>query len=90
MGNFLLRCKFINLRVGEDQTEIVSWRVNDIALPKSARSAVIHCGTNNFDTSNLDEISLGTATIVRSISHRHPDIEVIVSGLLPRDVHWST
>ena len=29
-------------------------------------------------------------TIARSISHRYPNIEVNVSGLLPRDIHWST
>ena len=59
-------------------------------LPKSIRSVVIHWGTYNIDTSSSDEISLGVATIARSISHRHPNIEVIVSGLLPRDIHWST
>ena len=28
--------------------------------------------------------------MTRSISHCYPNIEVIVSGLLPRDIHWST
>ena len=28
--------------------------------------------------------------IVLSISHRYSNIEIIVSGLLPRDFHWST
>ena len=38
----------------------------------------------------IDEIIVGMVAIARSISHRYPDIEVIVSGLLPRDIHWST
>ena len=59
-------------------------------LPKSIRSVVIHCGTNNIDTSSSDEISVGAVTIARSISHRYPNIEVIVSGLLQRYIHWST
>ena len=59
-------------------------------LPKSIRSVVIHCGTNNIDTSSSDEISVGVVTIARSIFHRYPNIEIIVSGLLPRDIHWST
>ena len=59
-------------------------------LPKSIRSVVIHCGTNNIDTSSSDEISVGVVTIARSISHRYPNIEVIVSGLLQRYIHWST
>ena len=37
-------------------------------LPKSIRSVVIHCGTNNIDTSSSDEISVGVVTIARSIS----------------------
>ena len=39
--------------------------------------------------SSSDETSLGVTTIARSISHRYPNMEVIVSGLLPRDIHWS-
>ena len=56
----------------------------------SIRSVVIYCGTNNIDTSNSDEISVGVVTIARSTYRRYPNIEVIVSGLLPRDIHWST
>ena len=39
--------------------------------------------------SSSDETSLGVTTIARSISHRYRNMEVIVSGLLPRDIHWS-
>ena len=56
----------------------------------SIKSVVIHHGTNNIDTRSSAEISLGVATIARSIYHRYPNIEVIVSGLLPRGIHWST
>ena len=59
-------------------------------LPKSIRSVVIHHGTNNIGTRSSDEIILGVVTIARSIYHRYPNIEVIVSGLLPRGIHWST
>ena len=59
-------------------------------LPKSIRSVVIQCVTNNIDTSSSDEKSVGVVTIARSISHRYPNIEITVSGLLPRDIHWST
>ena len=47
-------------------------------LPKSTRSVVIHCGTNNIDTSSSDEISVGVVTIARSIFHCYPNIENIV------------
>ena len=82
--NFFLRYKTINLGIGGDRVENVLWSINDVVLPKSVRSVVIHCGTNNIDTN-----SLGVVTIARSISHHYPNIEVIVSCLLPRDIHWS-
>ena len=85
-----MQYKTVNLGIGGDQIENVLWHINDIVLPKSIRSIVIHCGTNNIDTSSSDEISVGVVTIARSIFHRYPNIEIIVSGLLPRDIHWST
>ena len=51
--------KTINLGIGGDRAENVLWFVNDIAVPKSVTSVVIHCGTNNINTTNSDEISLG-------------------------------
>ena len=66
--NFILQYKTVNLGIGGDQIENVLWRINDIVLPKSIRSVVIHCGTNNIDTSSSDEISVGVVTIARSIS----------------------
>ena len=88
--NFILRCKTTNLEIVGDCIENVLWRINDIVLPKSIRSVVIHCGINNIDTSSSDKIRLGGVTIARSISHRYLNIDVIVSGLVPRDIHWST
>ena len=88
--NFILQYKTVNLRIEGDHIENVLWRINDIVLPKSIRSVVIHCGTNNIDTSSSDEISVGVVTIARSIFHRYPKIEIIVNSLLPRDIHWST
>ena len=60
-------------------------------LPKSIRPVVLHGGTNNIDTSSSDEINVGMVTIARSrsIFHRYANIEIIVRGLLPRDIHWS-
>ena len=85
-----MQYKTVNLEIAGDRIENVLWRINDTVLPKSIRSVVIHCGTNNIDTSSSDEISVGVVTIARSISHRYPNVEVIVSGLLPRGIHWST
>ena len=81
--------KTVNLGIWGDRIENVLWRINDIVLPKFIRSVVMHCGTNNIDTSSSDKISVGVVTIARSIFRRYPNIEIIVSSLLPRDIHWS-
>ena len=85
--NFIFQYKTINLGIGGDRIENVLWRINDIGLRKSVRSVVILYSTNNIDTSSTDEISVGVVTIARcrSMSHRYPNIEIIVSGLLPRE-----
>ena len=57
--NFILQYKIVNLWIEVDRTDNVLWCVNDIVLPKSIRSVVIQCGTNNINTSRSDEISLG-------------------------------
>ena len=35
-------------------------------------------------------MSVGVVTINRSIFHRYPNIEIIFSGLLSGEIHWST
>ena len=72
--NFILQYKTVNLGIGGDRIENILWRFNDILSPKSIRSVVIHCGTNNIDTSSSDEISEGVVTIARSIFHCYPNI----------------
>ena len=77
--NFILQYKTVNLGIGGDRIKNVWWRINDILLPKSIRLVVIHCGTNNLDTSGSDEISVGVVTIARSIFHRYPNIETKIN-----------
>ena len=77
--NFILQYKTVNLGIGGDRIKNVLWRINDILLPKSIRSVVIHCGTNNIDTSSSDEISVGVVTIARYIFHRYPSIETKIN-----------
>ena len=75
--------------VGGDWAENVVWCVNDIKLLQSVRSVDINCSTNNIDTINSDETNLYTVAIARCISHCYPNIQVIVGGLLPKNIHWS-
>ena len=70
--NFILQYKTVNLGIGGDRIENLLWRINDVMLPKSIRSVVIHCGTNNTNTRGSDEISVDVVTIARSIFHSYP------------------
>ena len=72
--NFILRYKTINLGIGGDRIENVLWLINNIVLPKSIRSVVVHCGTNNINTNSSDEISVGVVIIAISIFHCYPNI----------------
>ena len=58
-------------------------------LQKYVRSVAIKCRTNNINCSSSDEISLGVAGIAISTFHCYPNIKVVVSGILPRAIHWS-
>ena len=70
--NFIFQYKTVNLGIGGDRIENLLWRINDVMLPKSIRSVVIHCGTNNTNTRGSDEISVDVVTIARSIFHSYP------------------
>ena len=56
--NLFLQYKTVNLGIVGDRIENILWCINDIVLPKSRRSIVIHCSTNNIDTSSSDEIGV--------------------------------
>ena len=47
--NSFLRYRTINLGIEGDQLENILWRINDIVLPRSVRSVVIHRGTNRWN-----------------------------------------
>ena len=91
LENFLFTTKkTINIGIGGDRAKNVLQPIDDIVLPKYVILVVIHCIMNNIDTRKSDETSLGFVNIARCIAHRHPNIEVIVSELLPRHIYWST
>ena len=79
----------LNFGVGGDRTQHVLWRIEDGEIPLNLQVAFVHCGTNNLDRDNPDEIRDGIASIVYTIQERKPNANFIVSGLLPRDQETS-
>ena len=79
----------LNFGVGGDRTQHVLWRIENGEIPLNLQVAFVHCGTNNLDRDNPDEIRDGIASIVYTIQERKPNANFIVSGLLPKDQETS-
>ena len=75
--------------MGGDRTQHVLWRIENGEIPLNLQVASIHCGTNNLDRDNPDEIRDRIASIVYTIQEKKPNANFIVSGLLPRDEETS-
>ena len=80
----------LNFGVGGDRTQHVLWRIENGEIPLNLQVAFVHCGTNNLDRDNPDEIRNGIASIVCTIQEKKPNANFIVSGLLPRDQETSS
>ena len=62
----------LNLGIGGDRAENVLWRARDISLPHTTLSVIIHCGTNNVDQSQPDDIAVGVMKIAETCIKNHP------------------
>ena len=80
----------LNFGVGGDRTQHVLWRIENGEIPLILQVAFVHCGINNLDRDNPDEIRNGIASIVYTIQEKKPNANFIVSGLLPRDQETSS
>ena len=84
---FSSQYRAVNVKVGVDRVENISWRINNIVLPKSVRSAILHCFMNKINNSRSDGISFGPFVIARSIPYRYQNTEVIANGLSLGDIN---
>ena len=81
--------KALNFGIGGDKTQNVLWRIINSNLPRDLKVAVIHCETNNIDRNTPVEIKDGIISIVEALCQVWPNIKIIITGLLPRDVFLS-
>ena len=49
--------KTVNCGIPGDKTQHVFWRATNLFIPPSAKSIVVHCGTNNLDYNNPIDIA---------------------------------
>ena len=79
----------LNLWIGGDRVENVLWRAWDISLQRTTLFVIIHCGTNNLDQSQPEDIAVGVIKIAETFMRNHPKIAIIITCMLPRDKTYS-
>ena len=77
----------VNCGIGGDRTQHVLWRADNMYLPPSVSVAAILCGTNNMDTNihRPQDIAHSVLLCGTRLRERHPHLNVIFVGILPRD-----
>ena len=75
----------LNFGIPGDHTENILWRLQNIKLPGSLKYAIILAGTNNLNHDTPENIANAILIMAYFLLQEHPNIKVIVSGLLPRD-----
>ena len=79
----------LNLGIGGGHVENVLWRAWDISLPHTTLFVIIHCGTNDVDQSQPQDIAIGVMKIAETFMKNHPKTSTIITGMLPRDKTYS-
>ena len=78
-----------NLGISGDCDENVLWKARDISLSHTTLSVIIHCGTNNVDQIQPEDIAVGVMKIAETFMKNHPKITTIITGMLPRQKTYS-
>ena len=74
----------LNFGIPGDRTQHVLWRIENLTLPDSLEIAIVLIGTNNLDNDPPEEIANATLLIAYTLLKKHPNVKVILSGILPR------
>ena len=75
----------LNFGVPGDHTQHVLWRLLNVKLPDTLKYAIIFVGTNNLDHDKPENIANAILIIAYFFIQKHPNIKVVISGLLPRE-----
>ena len=75
----------VNLGIGGDRTQHVSWRLNNGNLKGiSPKAAVVMIGTNNSRDNTSEQIAEGVKLIIEQLRTKLPDTKVLLLGIFPR------
>ena len=88
-GKYFRPLNAINCGIGGDRTQHVLWRMENMQLPSTIQFAVLHCGTNNIDRDRPYDIANGVISCGLILQQKCSQVNVVVTGLLPRDLENS-
>ena len=77
----------INVGISGDRAEQVLYRVQNGEIVRNLETVVIHVGTNNIDRNKPKDIANCILLIAKEFLQAKSNVDVIVTGLLPRDLH---
>ena len=79
----------LNLGICGDRIDNVLRSEWNISLQRTKFFVVIHCGNNNVDQSQPEDIAVGVLKVAETFMKNHPKITTIITGILPRDKTYS-
>ena len=88
-NSFFSPLKTVNCGVGGDKTQHVPWRAREMYIPPTVKYIVVQVGTNNLNSDTSRDISEGIMSIASILQEKSPLAQIIITGLLPRDLNWS-
>ena len=78
----------INLGIGDDRTQNLLWRVEDLRhLPSTVEFLGIHCGTNNLCDSLPSNIADGVLAVGAMARKNNSMVKILIMGLLHCDLN---
>ena len=79
----------LNFGLGGDRTQNVLWRVENGEIPLNVQTLVVHAGTNNLNHDLPEDIANGVGSIAKMFQKVKPNINIILTGILPRGLETS-
>merc|ERR1719354_1243948 len=90
MDTHFKHIRVANCGIGGDRTQHLLYRICNYKLPTSVRCVVLHCGTNNIERDDPVNIANGVMLCGLLLRKVNPQLEIVVTGLLPRDLKPDT
>ena len=83
--HYFTKNNYLNCGISGDSTQHVLWRAKNLTLPSTIKNIFILCGSNNVNKDSPIEIVNGIVSIGLSFIEQYKNIQVFLSGIIPRD-----